>query len=125
MAHAFPKRLRLRKRREFLSVQKSNKSRKIHGLSFLVMVAPRLKISALLENDERGRVGITVSRRVGNAVVRNRIKRWVREFVRLHPAWVPALTDIVVIAKPKAAELTSYQEVAIDLSRLERRFSQC
>lgn len=48
------------------------------------------------------RYGITVSRRVGKAVVRNRIKRLFREILRkqiLRPGF-----DIVVIARPPAAE---------------------
>ena len=49
-------------------------------------------------------MGITVSRRVGNAVVRNRVKRWVREFARRRMGSLPVAWDIVVIARPRAAE---------------------
>jgi ribonuclease P protein component len=45
------------------------------------------------------RLGITVSRKVGNAVKRNRIKRWIREVFRSHPALFSERVDIVVIAK--------------------------
>ncbi len=47
------------------------------------------------------RYGFVVSKRVGKAVVRNRVKRWLREIMRqapLKPGW-----DIVFIARPKAA----------------------
>ena len=83
-------------------------------------------MSTCLENEvEGGRVGITVTKKVGNAVVRNRIKRWVREFVRQDVAWLPAGADVVVIAKKSAAELTSYEQVVEDLRGLGRRMSAC
>jgi ribonuclease P protein component len=67
-----------------------------------------------------GRLGITVSKRVGNAVTRNRIKRWVREFVRQQPAdaWLPAGCDVVVIAKASAARVSEYRVIADDLAAL-------
>jgi ribonuclease P protein component len=51
---------------------------------------------------------------VGNAVVRNRVKRRLREFVRLHRHDLPPARDFVVIAKPGAAEL-SYAELVAEL----------
>jgi ribonuclease P protein component len=45
------------------------------------------------------RLGVTVSRKVGGAVVRNRVKRLVREAFRLHPHWFRQPLDVVVIAK--------------------------
>ena len=47
------------------------------------------------------RYGITVSKRVGNAVTRNRVKRIIREILRLTP--LPAGWDIVFIARSTAA----------------------
>ncbi len=51
----------------------------------------------------RRHVGFTVSRRVGGAVVRNRVKRWLREAVRRQKAALPEGTDLVLIARPAAA----------------------
>lgn len=51
---------------------------------------------------ERARLGITVSRQVGGAVRRNRLKRLVREAFRLHRDLFPARCDVVVIAKTGA-----------------------
>ncbi len=50
------------------------------------------------------RIGISVSKRVGGAVVRNRVRRRVREAVRLrHPELRPS-QDLVFIARPASAE---------------------
>ena len=59
------------------------------------------------------RIGITVSRKVGNAVVRNRIKRRVREYYRLHSIAVTKDWDFHVIAKKPAATLSFQQTVAM------------
>jgi len=83
---------RLALRREFLAVQE--RGRKVQsGGAYLVVIAPnRLG---------RARLGVTVSARIGNAVARNRVKRWVREAFRARAAALPAL-DVVVIARSGA-----------------------
>jgi len=54
------------------------------------------------------RLGTTVSRRIGGAVVRNRVKRRVRECFRKDlRTLLPAGTDLVVIARAGTGELTS------------------
>lgn len=53
-----------------------------------------------------GRVGFTISRKVGNAVVRNRLRRRLKEVVRHHKEWLDA-RDLVVIVKPEASSATS------------------
>lgn len=50
------------------------------------------------------RVGLTVSRKVGNAVTRNRVKRWLREAVRAVPGPVTGPWDLVLIPRPEAAD---------------------
>jgi ribonuclease P protein component len=51
------------------------------------------------------RLGITVGRKAGNSVVRNRVKRLVREFFRLHKADFPQGCDILIAAKQGAHHL--------------------
>ena len=48
------------------------------------------------------RFGLAVSRKVGNAVVRNRVKRWIRDAIRHQMVGVPP-RDVVFIARPSAA----------------------
>lgn len=51
------------------------------------------------------RLGIVVTKKIGNAVARNRVKRVCRECFRLWPDFVPEGIDLVVIAKEGAPEL--------------------
>lgn len=53
--------------------------------------------------EEQSRFGVTVSRKVGNAVIRNRVKRWLREAIRKERASLPGRFDVVFIAHPSAA----------------------
>lgn len=57
----------------------------------------------------RIRLGIAVGRKVGNACVRNRIKRRLREYFRLNRAKIPAERDVVIIATPMAATLDTVE----------------
>jgi ribonuclease P protein component len=62
------------------------------------------------------RLGLVVTRRLGKAVKRNRVKRLIREFFRRHKSKLPP-RDLVILAKPGAYAL-SYHQVAMELSRL-------
>ena len=92
--------------------------RKVHTRFFLLIVAPRA-------SDGPGRVGITVSKKVGGSVLRNRIRRLVREALRRRDGWLPAGYDVVVIAKKNASAVTGLAEVADDLARVEGRLAPC
>lgn len=63
------------------------------------------------------RVGLVVSKAVGNAVVRNRVKRRLRHAMRDHVATCSAGADIVLRATPAAGRAT-YPDLAADLSRV-------
>lgn len=56
-------------------------------------------------NASATRLGLVVSRRVGGAVVRNRVKRCVREWFRIDRARMPVAVDLVVIARTGAGVL--------------------
>jgi ribonuclease P protein component len=72
---------------------------------------------------ERSRLGLVVSRRVGNAVARNRTKRLVREWFRRYRARVHTPVDIVVIARSGAGQLEAevvWRELADVAERVAR-----
>ena len=62
------------------------------------------------------RVGFVVSRAVGNAVVRNQVKRRLRHLAREHVTTLPGAAVLVVRALPAAADAT-YEELGADLAR--------
>ena len=64
----------------------------------------------------RPRLGLVVTKRLGKAVRRNRVKRLLREFFRRHKDQLPP-EDLVIMAKKGAADL-DYQQVLDELSRV-------
>jgi len=75
--------------------------------------------------DDGVRLGMTVSRKVGKAVSRNRLRRRIRDFARLQPRDLPPV-DVVVHCRPGAAELSGEalrRELAVLWGELRRRLS--
>ncbi|GCD90216.1 ribonuclease P protein component [Nocardioides sp. LS1] len=66
------------------------------------------------------RVGFVVSKAVGNAVIRNRVKRRLRHLAREQLTALPGSAVLVVRALPAAAE-ASYEELGADLTRSLQR----
>ncbi len=102
----WPKSARLRRRSDFLAVQ--DRGRRWSGPHFTVWFRPNGSIGA--------RIGLTVSRRVGGAVVRNRVKRWLREAFRRSRTALPAV-DLVCIARASATE-AGWEGLSSEVSRL-------
>lgn len=98
---------KIRKRPEYLSIYQ-------HGTR---TYAQHFTIVAQKNDLGYGRLGITVSKKVGNAVCRNRVKRLIREFFRLNKTRLIASRDIVVIGK-KGMPRLSYQDVCKELAVL-------
>jgi ribonuclease P protein component len=103
---SYPKAARLRRRAEFLSVQREGWRRHTRHLVVVHGPAP----------GPVSRFGVTVSTRVGGAVVRNRVKRVLREIFRSYRARLTPPMDVVVIAKPGADTLT-YARAATEFAR--------
>lgn len=63
-------------------------------------------LAAMADESAPSRLGVTVSRQVGNSVVRNRVKRLVREAFRRDKSFIPTGIEAVVIARTGAHELS-------------------
>ena len=97
--------------RDFRRVVKSGK-RGTSG-SLVVVIASRLRATVREPDENRRRLGVTVSKRVGNAVIRNRLKRCIREWFRHAREGLPDGSDIVVIARRTARDLSGSEVAAI------------
>ena len=98
---------RLRRRAEFLAVRRGEKRR---GRLFLLEVLAR---------GDQGppRVGFTVTKKVGNAVVRNRVRRRLKEAVRVHAAGdMQAGSDYVIVGREDVLA-APFGQLADELSR--------
>ena len=92
----------------FQSVYKNGKS---YANRYLVMY--------VLENSQDiNRVGISVSKKVGNSIVRHRLTRLIRESYRLHEDMFNSGLDIVVIARMNAKQVKKCAEIESALLHL-------
>lgn len=79
-----------------------------------------LRLYALRTTHGQTRLALTVSGRLGNAVVRNRLRRRLREIVRLTLPAVPDSWDLLLIAH-REATAASFWDLQADIHRLWRR----
>lgn len=94
----FPAERRVRRRADFQRIQA--RGRRVNTAHFVILVAAQR-----LEPGRPSRLGLVVTRKLGGAVVRNRIKRVCRECFRLWPDLAPPGIDLVVIARAGAENL--------------------
>ena len=97
----------LKKNHQFQSVYRSGKS---YANKYLVMYVKE-------NGTGRNRVGISVSRKVGNSIVRHRITRLLRESYRLQEAMFNSGLDIVIVARKNAVSV-GYAEMESALLHL-------
>ena len=113
MSEAFPREARLLSRRDFLEVQERGTKVTAGPLVGLVAASP----------DGKSRLGLTVSSKVGTAVVRNAVRRRLRELFRKRSDRWPKGMHLVVVARPSAREASfAATERAVDalLTALEK-----
>lgn len=94
-AEAFPPSDRVKLRSDFVRLQSG--ARRVHLPHFVVLLG--------LREDGSTRLGITVTRKVGNSVARNRVRRLVREVFRRNRGLFPEGHDLIVIARAGAPTL--------------------
>lgn len=97
----------LKNNRDFVNVYTSGRS---YANKYLV-------IYTLKNNSDRNRLGISVSKKVGNSVVRHRLKRLIKESYRLHEKMFNSGLDIVVIAR-KGSDACNYAGIESALLHL-------
>jgi ribonuclease P protein component len=106
---SWPKSKRIRNRPHYQKVQ--NKGRKFSTDHFLFFYM----------KSSQTQIGITVTKRVGNAVCRNKIKRFLREYLRHHYHEIPQY-NIVVVARYRCKNLCK-KEMFDSLNKFQRKIS--
>ena len=95
-------------------MQFSESLKKNHQFQFVykngVSYANKYLVMIIKENGlEKNRIGISVSKKVGNSVVRHHVTRLIRESYRLHESVFNSGLDIVVVARNSAAQAGFYE----------------
>lgn len=119
-AFTFPKSARLLRRTEYVAIRKEGKSFAEGPLAASFRPREPLPTRPGIPGGV-ARVGLTVSSKVGEAVTRNRIKRRLREAVRLELSQLPAV-DLVLVARPSATG-ASVDELRAWLRRASARMA--
>ncbi|MDF2716715.1 MAG: ribonuclease protein component [Paenibacillus sp.] len=96
MVNPMQKELRLTRREDFNKVYRHGKS--AANLQVVIYCLPNPRI-------ERFRMGVSVSKKLGSAVVRNRIRRMMKEIVRLNADKIRSHYDFIVIGRKPVADM--------------------
>lgn len=102
----------LKKNKDFKFVYDHGKS---YANRYLVMYV-------LKNNSDKNRIGIQVSKKVGNSVIRHRVKRLIKESYRLHEEMFNSGLDIVVIARVSAkdADYNKIESALLHVASLQK-----
>jgi len=91
------------------SIKKNSEYRKVYNSG--KSLANRYLVMYVLDNNtDKTRIGISVSKKVGNSVVRHRLTRLIREIYRLNEQKIQIGKDIVVVARMSAKDI-SYHDM--------------
>lgn len=107
------KEYRLAKREDFNKIYRYGKSMANHQFVLYYLPQPKL---------ENFRLGISVSKKVGNAVVRNRLRRMVKEIIRLKKESVTPHYDYILLARKPAVDM-DYAEMEKSIWHVIRKAS--
>ena len=105
------KKYRIKKNEEFSSIIAKRRSRT--GESFVLYLSPR--------REEYSRIGISVSRKLGNAVVRNRVKRQIRMMIANFYDFNGSDRDIIIIARNRFLN-KSFEDNQRELEKLIKSY---
>lgn len=105
--YSFLKEERIRRRSDFQSIYKEGA--RYQSRHFQVSICPN--------HLPHSRLGMSVGRKIGSAVQRNRLKRLIREFFRLNKGVFPDCTDSVITAKT-GASILDFRQVSEELKGL-------
>lgn len=105
------KQLRLAKREDFNKVYRNRKSLANHQFVLYYMKQPAVS---------KFRLGISVSKKIGNAVVRNRLRRVVKEIIRHHESLITTNIDFILIARKPVAKM-EYKDIEKSIIHLLKK----
>ena len=112
-AQRLPRRQRIAKRREFLLVYENGKK----------LYSRNLVLYAMANELPYDRLGVTVSRKIGKATVRNRVKRRLRAIFRCNKRETPPALDLVINTRKGVANL-EFSELRDEVVTILRRLGR-